>query len=116
MITVPSARYDSSEYTATSARPMRPAIRPIWSCWVPRVAEIVSELCTSKLSGRAPNLSWSARVVALSCVKLPEMLGRPSRMTPIMRGALMTSPSSTKANWSRGDSPSMRFWFSRVLT
>ena len=33
-----------------------------------------------------------------------------------MRGALMTSPSSTKANWSRGDSPSMRFWLSRVLT
>ena len=38
---------------------------------LPSVAEIESRLCTLKLTGRAPNLSWSARAVAVSCVKLP---------------------------------------------
>ena len=41
-------------------RPMRPAMRPAASCAVPSVAEIVSVLCTVKLIGSAPNLSWSA--------------------------------------------------------
>jgi hypothetical protein len=30
-----------------------------------------SRLCTSKLTGRAPNLSWLASAVDVSCVKLP---------------------------------------------
>ena len=37
-------------------------MRPICSCCEPSVAEMVSELTTAKLSGRAPYLSWSARV------------------------------------------------------
>ena len=59
---------------------MAPAIRPAASCAVPRVAEIWSVLCTVKLIGSAPYLSWSARILALSCVKLPLISGLPSVM------------------------------------
>ncbi len=69
---------------------MRPAIRPICSCCEPRVAEIVSELTTSKLSGSAPYFSWSASVLAVSCVKLPVMLGLPSRIMAFIDGAEST--------------------------
>ena len=55
---------------------MRPAMRPDCSCDVPSVAEIVSEDCTVKLIGRAPNFSWSASDFDDSCVKLPVICGR----------------------------------------
>ena len=41
---------------------MRPAIRPASSYVEPSVAEMTSLLCTVKLIGSAPNLSWSASV------------------------------------------------------
>ncbi len=87
---------------------MSPAIRPLVSCEDPSVAEMTSELCSVKLSGRAPNLSWSASALALSCVKLPVMEGLPLVTTPCVTGAEMTSLSSTNANWLRGDSSVIR--------
>ena len=62
-------------------------MRPICSCCEPSVAEMVSELTTSKLSGSAPYLSWSASVFEVSCVKLPVMLGSPPRMIAFIEGA-----------------------------
>ena len=61
--------------STTRRRPIRPAMSPLLSCALPSVAEMVSWLCTSKLIGSAPNLSWSASAFAVSCVKLPRDLG-----------------------------------------
>ena len=93
---------------------MRPAMRPDCSCEVPSVAEIVSEDCTVKLIGSAPNLSWSASDFDDSCVKLPVICGRPSVIAPFIWGAVSTAPSRTNANWSRGDWPLRPY--RRVLT
>jgi hypothetical protein len=60
------------------------------------------------LNGRAPNFSWSARVFADSWSKLPVMLGLPLVTAPWVTGAEMTWPSSTMANWLRGDSRATR--------
>ena len=95
---------------------MRPAIMPICSCCEPRVAEIEFDDCTSKLSGRAPYFSWSARVFELSCVNEPEICGLPSRMTPFIEGASITAPSSTKANWFCGLLPACVNAYRRWLT
>ena len=43
---------------------MRPAIRPLRSCSVPRVAEICCSDWTVKLSGSEPKESWLASVLA----------------------------------------------------
>ena len=50
----------------------------------------MSELTTSKLSGSAPYLSWSASVLEVSWVKLPVMLGSPPRMIAFIDGAEST--------------------------
>ena len=65
-------------------------MRPICSCCDPSVAEMVSELTTSKLSGSAPYFSWSASTLELSWVKLPVMLGSPPRMIAFIDGAEST--------------------------
>ncbi len=56
-VTSPSVRYCNSEYSTTSTRPMRPASSPLCNWLAPRVAEMLSLLCTLKPIGRAPNLS-----------------------------------------------------------
>ena len=115
-MTKPSARYTMSEYRATSARPMRPAMRPICSCCEPRVAEMALSLTMPKLSGSAPYFSWSASVLALSWLKEPLICGLPSRITPFMDGAEMTAPSRTKANWFCGLLPAWVNAYRRWLT
>src|SRR6218665_2761880 len=83
-------------------RRIRLASKPLRSCEAPRVGETVSDDCTEKLIGRAPNFSWSASDWDVACVKLPVICGLPSEITPCIRGAESTEPSSTNANWSRG--------------
>src|SRR5665648_821075 len=76
---------------------------PRCSCSEPSVAEIWASLCTSKVSGRAPKLSWRASVAAVSRVKVPEMTASPVGMISFTRGAETTRPSSTMPNWLRDD-------------
>ena len=48
-------------------------MRPCCSDSAPRVAETCFWLMTSRRMGMAPEFSWSARVRAVSVVKLPEI-------------------------------------------
>src|SRR6476661_7409237 len=73
--------------------PMAPAIRPARNCWAPSSVEIDWAVACVKLSGRAPYLSWFARVVADSWVKLPE-ISVPPAIAWLIRGAETTRPSS----------------------
>ena len=100
IVTEASARYWKNEYPTTRMRPMRPASRPLTSWLLPSVGEIESRLCTMKLTGSAPNFSWLARAVAVSCVKLPVIDGWSDGAWTY--GAVMTRPSSTAPNWLRG--------------
>jgi len=87
---------------------MSPAIRPLRSCSVPRVAEICCSDWTVKLSGRDPKDSWLASVLACAWVKPPVIWTRPSVMDVVTSGlnpeAIMVSPSSTMANWAFSES------------
>ncbi len=112
MVTRPSRRYCAREYRTTRISPIRPAMSPLCSWVDPRVAEMVSWLCTVKLIGRAPNLSWSARAFEVSWSKEPVICGLPSVITARVRGAEMTLPSSTMANWFCAPSRPLR----RVVT
>ena len=56
-------------------------------------------VCSTNDSGSAPNFSWSARLRALSRVKPPVMLARPSRIASLKRGATMTCESRVAASW-----------------
>src|SRR6478672_667712 len=86
----------------TRIRPIRPASRPRWSCSLPRVGLTCSCVCGLNDIGRAPNFSWSARVLALVSVKLPVMLAVPPVIALWVTGADSTWLSSTMANWLRG--------------
>ena len=48
--------------------------------------------------------------MADACVKLPVMDGLPSRINAFIDGAESTLPSSTNANWLRGDCRGCRRW------
>ena len=82
---------------------MSPAIRPLRSCSVPKVAEICCSDCTVKLSGSEPKESWLASVLAWFWLKPPVIWTRPSVIgewtVSLKPEAMMVSPSRTMANW-----------------
>ena len=82
---------------------MSPAIRPLRSCSVPKVAEICCSDCTVKLSGSEPKESWLASVLAWFWVKPPVIWTRPSVIgewtVSLKPEAMMVRPSRTMANW-----------------
>ena len=70
---------------------MRPAMRPIWSCEMPSVAEIgVGADCTVKLIGSAPNFSWSASDFERLLREVAGDLRSPSVIAPFIDGAVST--------------------------
>ena len=81
---------------------MRPVSRPTFNCSEPRVAEICCSDWMLKLIGSAPYLSWSARALAWSSVKLPVICDLPSEITAWDVGEDSTLPSSIIANRLRG--------------
>ena len=76
--------------------PIAPAIRPARSCSDPSVAEIVRASDWVKVSGRAPNFSELARLVAPSWVNPPSIWVVPE-MRALMLGAVRIRWSSTNA-------------------
>ena len=86
----------------TSARPIRPAMMPICSWLLPRVAETCCSDSIVKETGSAPYFSCSDRNLASSSVKSPVIWALPSEITEFMVGAETTEPSRTIANCERG--------------
>src|ERR1035437_5599984 len=81
---------------------MPPASRPRVSWSPPSVGLMSCRVCSVKDMGRAPNLSWSASVLAEAAVKLPVMLAVPAHSDALATGAEITWLSSTMPNWLRG--------------
>src|SRR5665647_1699346 len=71
------------EYSSTRTSPIAPAIRPARSWSAPRVAETLSTLDTSNVSGRAPYLSTLARSLADFCVNDPEICAFPPGISAV---------------------------------
>ena len=82
---------------ATATVPIMPAVSPASMELAPSEGPTVRSSTIVSLVGSAPERSWTARLLADSTVKLPEICPEPPRMGSRMTGADKTLLSSTMA-------------------